>query len=176
MTERSVASHHGNSKFLIVGTLVRTFGSRGRLLLEPITDFPDRFHPGMNIHLGQSLRRYVIESVANHGVRRIIGLVGVASLEAAKSLVGHDIQIPTSEAMPLEDGVYYWYQIIGLTAVLEDGEEIGQVRDISRTGSNDVYVVRAPDGSEWLIPAISDAVLRIDLPAGRIVVRLLPEA
>lgn len=169
-------SHHGDPKFLIVGTIVRTFGSRGRLLLEPITDFPDRFQPGMNVHLGESLRRYKVESVTSHGVRRIVGLEGIASLEAAKSLVGQDVQVPTSEAMPLEEGVYYWYQIIGLTAVLEDGNEVGRVTDISRTGSNDIYLVRAPDGSELLIPAISDAVLKIDLPSGRIVVRLLPEA
>ena len=75
----------------------------------------------------------------------------------------------------MDEGVYYLYQIIGLTATLEDGEEIGQVTDISRTGSNDIYVVCTPDGSELLVPAISDAVLKIDLAAGRIVVRVLPE-
>ncbi len=167
---------HGDPKFLIVGTFVRTFGSRGRLLLEPITDFPDRFQAGLNVHLGKHLRRYTVESVTSHGARRIIGLEGVDSLEEAKSLVGEDVQVPTSGAMPLDEGVYYWYQIIGLTAVLEDGEDIGQVTDISRTGSNDIYVVRGTDGSELLVPAISDAVLKIDLAAGRIVVRLLPEA
>lgn len=168
-------SQHGDPKFLIVGTIVRTFGSRGRLLLEPMTDFPDRFQAGLNVHLGESLRCYTIESAASHGARRIIGLEGIASHEEAKALVGEEVQIPTSEAMPLDEGVYYWYQIIGLTAVLEDGQEIGQVTDISRTGSNDIYVVRTPGGSELLVPAISDAVLKVDPPARRIVVRLLPE-
>ena len=135
-----MASKDGDPEFLIVGTIVRAFGNKGRLLLEPITD-----------------------------------LTGIASYEDRKSLIGEVVQIPTSESMPLDEGVYYWYQIIGLTAVLEDGKEVGQVTDISRTGSNDIYVVRAPDGSELLIPAIEDAVLEIDLPARRIVVRLLPE-
>ena len=169
-------SQQGDPKFLIVGTIVRTFGSRGRLLLEPITDFPDRFQAGLNVHLGESLRCLTIGSVASHGARRIIGFEGISSHDEARSLVGEEVQIPTSNAMPLEDGVYYWYQIIGLTAVLEDGKEVGQVTDISRTGSNDIYVVCTTDGKELLVPAISDAVLKIDLPAERIVVRVLPEA
>ena len=49
------------------------------------------------------------------------------------------------------------------------------VSEILETGANDVYVLRAGDGSEKLIAAIPENVLRVDLSARTIWVRV-PEA
>ena len=49
---------------------------------------------------------------------------------------------------------------------------MGTVREILRTGSNDVYVVKGAD-REYLVPAISSVVLSIEPAAGRMVIRPL---
>jgi 16S rRNA processing protein RimM len=54
----------------------------------------------------------------------------------------------------------------------DDGEVLGEVREILETGANDVYVVQTERG-ELLLPAIKDVVQQIDLDAKTMVVRLL---
>ena len=59
--------------------------------------------------------------------------------------------------------------------IYERGEPVGVLSEILETGANDVYVLRAGDGSEKLIAAIPENVLRVDLSARTIWVRV-PEA
>ena len=70
-----------------------------------------------------------------------------------------------------EEGAEYTYdQIIGLSVEDEAGLKIGVVSAIIKTGANDVYFVRRPDGEEVLIPAIKQVVRKIDLAAGKMVI------
>ena len=62
--------------------------------------------------------------------------------------------------------------MIGLEVRTPEGKAIGRVVDILRTGSNDVYVVRPPEGGEILLPAVDSVVQRIDIGAGELVARL----
>lgn len=43
------------------------------------------------------------------------------------------------------------------------GRTIGTIVDIIITGSNDVYVIKAADAKQVLIPAIKDVIKQIDL-------------
>jgi len=61
---------------------------------------------------------------------------------------------------------------VGLTVYDEEDNELGTVENVLRTGSNDVYAVRSEDGREILIPALRKAVRTIDVPNGRMTVRL----
>ena len=51
---------------------------------------------------------------------------------------------------------------------------MGKLTDVLLTGANDVYVIRQPDETELLIPAIPDVILQVDVENGRMQVRLLP--
>ena len=54
----------------------------------------------------------------------------------------------------LEDGEYYWADIIGCDAVFSDnGKKLGVIDSIIDTKSNDVYVVKT-DKDDVLIPAL----------------------
>jgi 16S rRNA processing protein RimM len=83
------------------------------------------------------------------------------------------VQIPLDRAVPLENGEYYLYQVIGLGVETDKGEALGRVIDVIETGANDVFVVQGASG-ELLIPAIGDVVQHLDLEARRLVVRLIP--
>jgi 16S rRNA processing protein RimM len=68
-----------------------------------------------------------------------------------------------------DEGEYYWVDLIGLRVVTDDGAELGTLREIIETGSNDVYVVQGRE-KEYLIPALADVVSSIDLEAGTMTV------
>jgi 16S rRNA processing protein RimM len=65
----------------------------------------------------------------------------------------------------LSEGEFYWSDLLGLKVVTDGGECLGVVADIIVTGSNDVYVVK--NGKrEYMIPALEDVVLDINLDEG----------
>ena len=67
---------------------------------------------------------------------------------------------------------FFHYQLLGLQARTEEGEELGTLQEIIQTGSNDVYRIEK-DGRELLLPAISQVIRRVDLSAGVMIVKLL---
>jgi 16S rRNA processing protein RimM len=68
----------------------------------------------------------------------------------------------------LPDDEYYWFEIKGLRVYDHDGHYYGNIEEIIRTGSNDVYVVR-DDKRELLLPMIDSVVKKIDLKAGELI-------
>ena len=71
----------------------------------------------------------------------------------------------------LEEGDYYWFDLIGLDVFGIDQKYLGRLESIIQTGSNDVYVVKKDD-TEILIPALESVVQKIDLKNRRMQVDL----
>ncbi|HBK86959.1 MAG TPA: 16S rRNA processing protein RimM, partial [Firmicutes bacterium] len=82
--------------------------------------------------------------------------------------------MPKNQVLPLPAGEFYIFQIVGLQAETESGEVLGLVEEVLQPGANDVYVVRDSTGREFLIPAIKQVVLKVDLEKQRIIIRPLP--
>jgi len=100
-----------------------------------------------------------------------MSLKGVSTRDQAQTIVGSELFIEKAQLPDLEEGSYYWYDLIGLDVFTVDEKYLGRVESIIRTGSNDVYVVKHND-SEILIPALESVVHEIDLQNNRIQVEL----
>ena len=61
--------------------------------------------------------------------------------------------------------------LIGLRVIADEGEDLGKVRSVFETGSNDVLVC-GPEENEVLLPFIEDVVSEIDMNNGIIRIRL----
>lgn len=157
-----------------IGKIVNTHGVRGGLKVQVLSDFPERVKLLKRVFIekkGQATPYRVLEAKI-HGRFWLLWLEGIADMEAAKEQVGALITIPLSERVQLPPDTYYLDQIIGLDVYTLEGDPLGRVKEIIQTGSNDVYVVEAPDRSEILIPALKAVVRKIDLEAGRMEVDL----
>ncbi len=75
---------------------------------------------------------------------------------------------------PLEEGVYYIVDLLGLPVYTDKEQLLGKVDDIFNTGSNDIYVVKDELGKQILLPGIPDVLKKVDLEKGRIIVHLIP--
>ena len=63
----------------------------------------------------------------------------------------------------------YHHQVVGLTVLTSSGQQLGKIAEVLERPANDVWVSR--DGVvEHLIPATKDAVVEVDVSAGRVVV------
>ena len=97
--------------------------------------------------------------------RLILRLKGIEKIEEAEPLIGKEIFIE-KEALPgLEEGEYYWVDILGMNVETQEGKRIGKVKEIFHTGAHDIYVVEGKRG-EILLPATEEVIQSIDLKRG----------
>jgi 16S rRNA processing protein RimM len=160
--------------FLAVGKLRRTHGVRGEIVMEVLTDFPERIHTGMTLYAGPEHQPLRLHSLRWHGSTLLVTFDGYETLEQVVEWRNHLLYVTAADRPPLPEGEYYHHQVLGLRVVSEQGETLGQVTEILATGANDVYVVRPDIGKEILIPAVDDFILAVDLERGELRVRLLP--
>ncbi|MCG3056595.1 ribosome maturation factor RimM, partial [Escherichia coli] len=73
----------------------------------------------------------------------------------------------------LEDGEFYFHEIIGCIVKTEEGQELGKIKEILIPGANDVWVVKGKDGKEILIPYIDAVVQEIDVENKEIIITVM---
>ena len=157
---------------------MRPHGIRGELRVEVVTGYPERLGQHAFFCIGppnhpEAVQRYPVEHMRWHRELLLLKLGGCDDRNAADELRGMLVQIPLEEAVPLEEGEYYHFQLIGVQVETESGEHLGKVVAVLDTGTHDVYVVRGARG-EVLLPAVDDVVLELDLDRKQMVVHLLP--
>lgn len=164
--------------FITVGSIGGTIGVHGELKVVPQSDHPGRLRklPGMMVFVMKDGVReaYQVKSADEHQSFWKLRLEGVGSKEQAQALTGGELQISERELLPLPEGSFYLFELIGMSAYTDTGELLGEVTEVLQPGANDVYVVRRPDGNEVLIPAIKQVVLKIDREQHRMLIRPLP--
>jgi 16S rRNA processing protein RimM len=152
------------TEWATIGKVVALFGVRGELKVRLLTDIPNRFAELDAVYAGPDHTRYAIQRVRPYkGEMIVLKLEGIDDTNAAESLRNQDLQIPLSELAKLPPDSYYQHDILGLRVFTLDRLELGKIVDILSTGSNDVYVIKALDGSQLLIPALKDVIKEIDL-------------
>lgn len=163
--------------FISIGKILTTQGSKGELRVMPLTDFPERFKKNLEVYIeGETgVEKHKILSARFHNKWLILSLDGITDMNLAEKFRNSMIKIPLEHITPLPEGSHYVFQLVGLPVYIQEGQYLGDIKDIFQTGSNDVYQVIHPEtNQETLIPAIKECVQSIDLIGKKIVVRLLP--
>ncbi len=156
----------------MVGRVIRAHGSDGTIRVQPQSDNPARFRVGSDLTVAGKLHA-ITEFRALPGGYALLRLDGLENGDVVRPLVGQWLVAPEEPAPDLPPGEYYHYQLVGLTVVTEEGEDLGTLQEVLITGSNDVYVVQSGAGDEILLPAVSQVIKEVDLPAGRMLVHLI---
>ena len=131
-------------------------GVHGEMRIRVDTDIPENLEAGRRVYLGGCGEPREIESLHLDGKPRI-KLRGIDTREDAQALRGAELVIPIHEAVPLPKGRFYAAELLGVHVVDTRGDNLGTIRDVLVTGSNDVYVVSGP-GGEILVPATREVV------------------
>lgn len=158
MPERS------ETEWATIGKVVAFFGLHGELKVRSLTDIPNRFAELEAVYLGPDRIRYLIKSARPYkGEMVVLKLAGVEDANVAETLRNFDVAIPVSQLAKLPPDSYYQHDILGLHVRTLNGRDLGEIVDIMVTGSNDVYIIKAPDGRQILIPAIKEVIKQVDL-------------
>ena len=164
----------GEPEYLVVGVLRRPHGLKGELVMEVITDFPERLKTDVKVYVGAGHRAMIIAKAKPHPEGLLITFVGVDGSDAAGELRRQAVYVKAADRPPLPSGTYYHHELIGFKVVNEKDELIGTLSEILQTGANDVYVVSGARGDEVLIPAIASVVVSIERDNRQIRIREIP--
>jgi 16S rRNA processing protein RimM len=159
----------GKNGYLLVGKIVGVHGVKGNIKVYSYAESLTVFEPGapiLAVNKKGLETTYTIKWVKPHHRVALFSLEGITSRELAETLVGSRLYIDKAKLPELEDGSYYWFDLIGISVFTTANRYLGDVEAIIPTGSNDVYVVKHPDqdhDNEILIPALASVVLEIDV-------------
>jgi len=172
--ERGLDDLSPKPRFLVIGRVIKPHGINGEVAAEILTDLPERFSWIETIYLGEDDPiMLTLREVRFHKSRVLLKFEGIDDRDSAEVLRGELLQVPESEAIPLEDNEYFLFQLLGLKVIDNDRGYLGVISDIVETGANNVFVVQG-DLGEVLVPDIDQVVKSIDFEDGQIRVDLLP--
>ncbi|MFB5759756.1 ribosome maturation factor RimM [Paenibacillus medicaginis] len=165
-------------KLYNVGKIVNTHGIRGELKILPSTDFPeDRFAKGSELLIfpenGGAPLLVTVEQARFQKNVVIVKFKEHGNINDVEKYKGSMLKISEERLGELEEDEYYYHEIIGCAVVTEEGEELGEIKEILSPGANDVWVVKMPNGKELLLPYIDEVVLAVDVQSKKVTVRLM---
>ncbi|GHU42629.1 ribosome maturation factor RimM [Clostridia bacterium] len=160
---------------LQVGAITSPHGLKGEVKVFPTTDDPKRFLDLKKVLLdtGKEQIPLTITSVKFSKQMVILKFKQYNHINEIEGFKGKSLFVTREQAVPCEEDEYFIADLIGISAVTEEGEALGQIKDVLQTGANDVYVIAGESGKELLVPAIKDCVQSIDLKNKTITLRLL---
>ena len=164
----------GEPALLAVGKLRHAHGVRGEMLMEVLTDFPERLKPGTALYLHQQAEPLRLLKTRPHNQGLLVTLEGYTTPEAVAQFRNQLVYVSADDRPMLDEGEFYHHQLIGLDVVTPAGEVLGVVDAIIETGASDVLVVRQAAREDILVPMVGEFVQQIDLAGRTIIVCLIP--
>ena len=148
-----------------IARIVKPRGLRGESVADVLTDFPERFDGLERVTAvmpkGERLDLKIEDSWFQKN-RIVIKFEGYDSVEAAETLRNADICIAESEAVELETDEFFDWELTGCRVETINGEKVGTVREVMRTGGTEILVV-AGDEKEFLIPFAETICVEVDV-------------
>jgi 16S rRNA processing protein RimM len=182
---RATSAKPPSGSWTLLARLIRPHGRKGEMVAEVLTDFPERFHERNRVFLIPSPRvatrprEMRLENFWFLRSRIVLKFHGVDSINDADALRGFEVAIPAAERAALQPGSVYVSDLIGCTVfdLNQEGAAAGEIVDLDRGSSNtDLLVLRRPgargSAAEALIPFVREYLVRIDVPARRVEMRL----
>ena len=188
MTESQNKQHKNDKKglvedstkpsFLIIGRIAKPHGVRGEVRVNIHTDLPERFTWLETVYLARheddpNPALVEVETARLHKNQALLKLAGHNGREQAELLRNRWVLVAAEDAIPLAEGEYFLYQLIGLAVYTDEAVHLGELVDVIETQANNVFVVRGEQG-EVLLPDTDEVVQEIDFASGRLTVHIIP--
>lgn len=161
---------------LVVGKISGVYGVKGWVKVYSWTHPRENIlsYPKWQIGRKDSLVEMSLIDGKAHGKGIIARLEDCDSREQAELLMGKEIFIHQGDLEQLDEGEYYWRDLIGLKVMNLEQQDLGVVKSLMETGANNVLVIKGEN--EHLVPwVMGQFVQEVDLEAGTMLVDWDPE-
>ena len=158
-----------------VGVITTAHGVHGEVKVFPTTDDPNRFKKCKELILdtGKEKKTVKVEGVKFFKQFVILKLEGINTMDDALLYKSKKLYVTREMAVKCEKDEYYIADLYDLTVLDEELNKLGIISEVYQTGANDVYEVKREDGSTFLIPAIRECILDVDIMKGTMKIHLM---
>ena len=155
-----------------IGRIVNAVALRGEVKVYNYCGYKERYEELDRIIVED--KEYEIEKVRYQQHMVILKLEGVDDRNGAEAMKNKDVFITEEDLLELPEDTFYIRDLIGLAVIDEEsGNNIGELKDVLQPSSQDVYVVKRPEGSDVLIPVVSEFVKEVNLEERFVKVHLI---
>ena len=173
---------------ITVGRVLRPQGLRGEVVVEVLSDVPDRFAPGsrlLGVREGKpampampATSAITVEVAASRAHKRgmVVRCAGSEDRDQAEELRGLWLEIPRSQVPPAEPGTYYQYELVGCLCRVS-GEELGRVAEVVEDGGGLLLIIESEsegEGRRIPVPFVREFLREVDVAGARIDLELPP--
>ncbi len=159
-------------QFLEVGKIVGTHGVRGEIRVNPWTDTHDFLTDFKTLYFNEGKESIDVKCRPHKNIV-LMTVKGVDTVEKAENLRGKVLYINRDD-VELPEGRNFVQDLIGCKVVDFDDKSIeyGEIKDVFKTGANDVYTV-VKDGKEYLVPVIDSVVIEKNVDEGYVLIKAM---
>jgi 16S rRNA processing protein RimM len=159
-----------------IAKLVKARGLRGEIVADVLTDFPERFENLTRVFAvcDGKVSELEIEKFWFQKNRVVLKFKNFDTIETAETLRGCEICVAETEAVELDEGEFFDWELEGCAVETLEGETLGTVKELLRTGGAEILVVEGAD-KEYLIPFaetictlvdVENKLIKVDAPEG----------
>ena len=107
--------------------------------------------------------------------KRVLGKIeGVTTTEGARALMEWEIVVAESALPAPSAGEFYQRDLLGLTVRTAQGQLVGEIIDVMEGAAVDCWVVKG-DRGEFILPAIKEIIVSVDLADGVVISSTIDE-
>ncbi len=155
-----------------VGQITAPVGIKGEIRVFPYTDGTARFSDIEKLFVGDEKISRRIEKFRVDKNLVILKLEGIDDRNTSETLRGKDLFVQR-EDYELEEDSYFYDDLIGCSILTEDGITAGTLINIIQNTAQGLYEIRTDEGKSFLLPAVKEFVLDVDIENKKIVVHLI---
>lgn len=160
---------------LQVGVITSTHGIKGEVKVFPTTDDNNRFKKLKEcfIEFKKEMIPVKAENCRFFKNMVILKFEDIDNINDVEKYKQCKLFVDREHAVKLAKDEYFVTDLIGIPVYKEDGSRFGALTEIIPTGANDVYVVTDENKKEWLLPAIKECILNVDMEGRKMIIRLM---
>jgi 16S rRNA processing protein RimM len=151
-------------ELVAIAKIVKPRGLKGEVVAELLTHFPERFEGLKKVTAVREARDPFELKIEDHWFQKdrvVLKFAGFDTIESAETLRSVEICVPETEAVTLDEGEYFDWQLTGCKVEAIDGMSVGEVTGLMRTGGTELLVVIGE--KEFLIPFVTAICVAVDI-------------
>ena len=160
------------SELICVAAIAGAFGVKGEIKLKSFTDVPENC-----VSYGPLLSEAgeLILTPLTH--RRVKGAVAIKCFEVktreeAEALKSTKLYVPRANFPAPEEDEFYAADLVGLEVKSTDGKRIGKIIAVEDFGAGDLLEIKPKEGKSFYHPFTLAATPKVDIKAGRVVIKV----
>lgn len=145
-----------------LGTIVRTHGVHGELVLLMDSDYPSRYAGITSCFIGNDslLEEFKTSPFQISGNKARFEIAGIHSPEEAERFLKREVYLPLSMLPPLDDSRFYFHEAVGFD-VFDKDHYIGIFQKVIEMPGHPVAVIQNKE-NEMMVPLVKPFIKKID--------------